>query len=227
MYVATCITCICVDKFRGILNSRSTTQKFDARPVKSTKWFPNSNLCVQDDLWQNYAKFHASVLSGKQKGKYLIYDCAIMGEVCGGYGNRLHGITVIFMFALLTKRVFLLQMTHPVDINTFLLPDAIQWNHTLPDGLNSHQIDLLDVDNFYGNYEQLQTALLDNDNKYDVIRIRINFGLFYYLVTMNDIMLKNVVSTFNLKTQFDVVLVYGCAFNYLFNYQPTYITPGY
>ena len=73
-----------------------------------------------------YAEFHASVLSGEQKSEYLIYDCAVMGNFCGGFGNRLHAITVIFMFALLTKRVFLLRMTHPVDINTYLLPDAIQ-----------------------------------------------------------------------------------------------------
>ena len=206
-----------------MLNSRDITQKFDASPVKSTKWFPNSNLCVQDDIWQNYAEFHASVLSGKQKSKYLIYDCAVMGSVCGGYGNRLHAITVMFIFALLTKRVFLLQMTHPVDINTYLLQSAIQWNHTPPVELNSHRVDLLDVDNFYANYKPLENALLDNDNEYDIIRVRINFGLFYYLVTMNDIMLKNLVSTFNLKTQYDVVLLYGCAFNYLFNYQPTLI----
>ena len=208
-----------VDKFRGMLNSRNTTKKFDISPVKSSKWFSNANLCVQDDIWQNYAEFHASVLSGRQKSKYLIYNCAVS---CGGYGNRIHGVTVMFMFALLTKRVFLLQMTDPVDINAYLLPNAIQWNYTLPEKLKSRDVDLFNTQNFYANYKPLEAALLDND-KYDAIRVRINFGLFYYLVTMNDIMLNNLVSTFNLKTQYDVVMLYGCASNYLFKYQPRVI----
>ena len=62
------------------------TQKFDMSPVESSKWFPNDNLCGKDDTWQNYAKFHAAILSGKQRQKYLVYDCA--GDYgCGGYGN--------------------------------------------------------------------------------------------------------------------------------------------
>ena len=210
-----------VDEFRGMLNSRNTTQKFNTSPVRPSKWFPNSNICAQDDIWQNYAEFHASVLSGKQKSKYLIYDCTVE-KLCGGYGNRIEAITVILMFAMLTKRVFLLQMTKPVDINTYLLPNAIQWNHTLPKGLQSHNVDLMDQKNFYANYKPLETALFDND-RYDVIRVKINFGFFYYLVTMNDIMLTNLVSTFNLKTQYDVVMLYGCGFNYLFKYLPRLI----
>jgi len=45
-----------------------------------------------------------------------MYECT--QGVCGGYGNRLHGITILLMFAMLTKHVFLLQMTKPVNINS-------------------------------------------------------------------------------------------------------------
>ena len=55
--------------------SRSTSQKFDMNTAKPSKWFPNANLCGNESLWKEYADFHASVLSGKQKGKYLIYEC--------------------------------------------------------------------------------------------------------------------------------------------------------
>jgi len=34
-----------------------------------------------------------------------------------GYGNWLHGITVLLTFAMLTKCVFLLRMNRPLDIN--------------------------------------------------------------------------------------------------------------
>ena len=67
----------------------------------------------------------------------------------------------------------------------------------------------------------LRTLFSDDD--YDVIRVRINFGLFYYLVTMSDLMINNLISSFNLKTHYDVVLLYGCGFNYLYKYQPRVI----
>ena len=207
-------------KYRDLVNSRNTTQKFNSSTGKPSKWFPNAKLCAQDDIWQNYADFHAAVLSGKQKGKYLIYDCS--ERVCGGYGNRLHGITVLLIYAMLTKRVFLLRMTNPVDINTYLSPNTIQWNHNVPKGLKSTSLNLHGQNNLDSNYEEFEAELLHNDN-YDVIRVEINFGLFYYLLTMSDLMIGNLISTFNLKTQYDVVLLYGCAFNYLFKYQPRVI----
>ena len=208
-----------------MINSRNTTNKFGTNKINPNKWFPDTNLCGQNSTWREYADFHASVLSGKQKGKYLIYDCTDNDPECdcGGYGNRIHGITVLLVLAMLTKRVFLIQMTKPVDINAYLLPNAIQWNYTLPeDQFKTRDVDVLNTYNFYANYKPLESALLGND-KYDAIKVRINFGLFYYLARMNDIMIERTMSTFNLKTQYDVVMLYGCAFNYLFKYQPAVI----
>ena len=201
-----------------MINSRNTTQKFNAGEAKPNKWFPDANLCGQDDLWQDYANFHASVLSGKQTGKYLIYEC-IDYEVCGGYGNRVHGISVLLTFAMLTKHVFLLQMTKPIDINAYLSPNAIKWNYTVLQGLKTLRINLHGQNNVDRNYKLFENALLHNNSEYDVVRVEINFGWFYYLVTMGDVMFNKLISTFNLKTQYDVVMLYGCAFNYLFKYQ--------
>ena len=205
-------------KYRGLTNSRIVTQKFDASPANPSKWFSNANLCGQDDLWQNYADFHASVLSGKQKGKYIVYDC-IGYKVCGGYGNRMHGITVLLILAMLTKHVFLIQMTNPTNINDYLSPNAIQWNYTLPKGLKTLKINLHGRTNLDHNYKIFENEILQNNSEYDIIRVEINFGLFYYFVIMGDILFNNVKSLFNLETQYDIVLLYGCAFNYLFNYQ--------
>ena len=210
---------MCTGKYRGLINSRNTTQKFDASPSKPSKWFPNANLCGQDDLWQDYANFHASVLSGKQTGKYLIYEC-INYEVCGGYGNRIHGISVLLTFAMLTRHVFLLQMTKPIDINAYLLPNAVKWNYTVPKGLKTLRINLHSQNNVDHNYKLFESALLHNNSEYDVIKVEINFGWFYYLVTIGNKMFNKLISTFNLKTQYDVIMLYGCAFNYLFKYQP-------
>ena len=40
---------------------------------------------------------------------------------------------------------------------------------------------------------------------------------------MSDFTISSLISTFNLKTHYDCILLYGCAFNYLFNYQPRVI----
>ena len=209
-----------------MINSRNTTNKFNTNPVTPSKWFPNAKLCAENDVWQKYADFHASVLSGKQKqrGKFLIYDCTNKDPKykCGGYGNRMHGITVLLILAMLTEYVFLIQMTNPVDINTYLLPNAIQWNYTLPEEYISRNVDLF-IGNFYAHYKPLEATLLAGNDEYDVIRVRINLGLFYYLVAVGDVMVENMLSKFNLKSQYDAIMLYGCAFNYLFNYQPRVI----
>ena len=196
------------------------TQKFDMSPVESSKWFPNDNLCGKDDTWQNYAKFHAAVLSGKQRQKYLVYDCA--GDYgCGGYGNRLHGITLLLLLAMLTKHAFLLNITNPDDINLYLQPNAIQWNYTLPEKLKVSRLYLFNK-SFQKAFKKLETALLSNDD-YNVMRVRVNYGILAGLNKMSDLMFKNTTHTFELKTQYDCILLHGCAFNYLFNYQPKVI----
>ena len=201
-----------------MINTRIKSQKFDASPTVPSKWFPNAYLCGKDDIWQKYADFHASVVSGKQKGKYLIYDCTIQqSNVCGGYGNRLQGIAILLILAMLTKRVFLIQATYPIDINEHLLPNAVQWNYTVPRELNSH---FMSVD--YGNPSSIVALenTLFKPNQYDVIRVQTYLGSFYYIQTLSDNMINNMITTFNLKTHYDVVLLYGCTFNYLFKYRP-------
>jgi len=108
-------------------------------------------------------------------------------------------------------------MNRPVDINGYLLPNAIQWNYTHSTELKSIDINLFNSDKV----KPLESALVGN--KYDVIKVRINWGFSYFLRTMNDVMLNNMMSTFNIKTEYDYMLLYGCAFNYLFKYQPRVI----
>ena len=119
---------------------------------------------------------------------------------------------------MLTKRVFLLNMTIPVDINSYFLPDAIEWNYTVPSGLKTQNFDLINTDNFLTLYNTFEATVLSD--QYDVVTVKINFGLFYYLTKMNDSLLNSMISVFGLETCYDIVLLYGCTFNYLFKYQP-------
>ena len=199
-----------------MINARIKSQKFDTSPIIPSKWFPDAYLCGKDDIWQKYADFHASVVSGKQKGKYLIYDCTKkQADICGGYGNRVQSITILLILAMLTKRVFLIQATYPIDINEHLLPNAVQWNYAVPQELNSHFMTL--EYHVPSTITALENASLQ---PYDVIRVQTYLGSFYYIPTLSDNMINNMITTFNLKTHYDVVLLYGCTFNYLFKYQP-------
>ena len=186
------------------------SHKFDG-PIKHSKWFPNDKLCGKD-VWQKYADFHASVISGKQKGKYLIFDCT--QKICAGYGNRVQSITSLLILAMLTDHVFLLVAPNPVNIKEYLLPNAIQWNYTVPKGLKSHYI------NLFGNnkFQELDNALLHPNNQ-DIIRVQTYYGIFYYLQTMSEHLIDKMVSTFSLKTHYDLILLNGCTFDYLFKYQ--------
>ena len=198
-----------------MINSRNFSQKFESN-ITPSSWFSNANLCGGNDIWQEYADFHKSVISGKVKQRYLTYKCTYGS--CGGYGNRINGITVLLLYAMLTKRAFLLNMNIPVDINSYFVPKAVEWNYVVPTGLRVRNINLMNKKNFLTRYNSFEAALLND--QYDVVNVQINFGMFYYLTKMNDSLLRKMISVFNLSTHYDMILLYGCAFNYLFKYRP-------
>ena len=203
-----------IGEYRGLQITRMMSTKFDNSPVVPSKWFPNANLCGgSDDIWQQYADFHAAVISGKQKGKFLIFDCT--QRVCAGWGNRVQSITSLLIVAMLTNHVFLIDAPNPVSLDHYLLPNAIQWNYTVPKELKSRFIDLFGHLRFHA----LENALL-HPNDQDIIRVQTYYGTFYFYELMSEQFTNHVLSTFKLKTQYDLVLLYGCAFDYLFNYEP-------
>ena len=205
------------DSYRGIVNSRTTQHFTDNNTIEhKSSWFPASNICGDDQVWQNYADFHRRVLSGKHKAKYLVYLCT--RRPCGGHGNRIHGITTLLALAMLTKRVLLIKMTYPVDINDYMLPNAIQWNHPLPSNLQSKQYYLL-YTHYYRHYQEFENDLLDPKGP-DVMIVRIQWGFYYHLMMFHDNLLAGMISKFSLKTQYDMLFLYGCSFSYLFKYHP-------
>jgi len=204
------LLCYYAGTYRGLLNSRRPTGNLTHGSPKVS--------CGNQSVWEDYAVFHHSVVTGQQPGRYLIYDCT--GRHCGGWGNRMHGITALLMLAIMTRRVFLMQMTKPVDINLHFSPNAIQWNYTSPAGLKKRSFNLCGPENFYREYESFEAALNNHNKMYDLIEVHVFFGLYYHLVAMNDHTLSKMIATYQLKTLYDCIMMYGCAFNYLFKYQP-------
>ncbi|CAF4166939.1 unnamed protein product, partial [Adineta steineri] len=64
--------------------------------------------------------------------KAMIYSCK---SFCGGWGDRLRGITSVYILALLTHRRFMIDMNYPCPIAQALEPNLVNWTyiqHTSP-----------------------------------------------------------------------------------------------
>ena len=59
----------------------------------------------------------------------LTYYCS---KNCGGWGDRLRGITSTYILALLLQRRFLIHMQYPCNLTNFLLPNLLNWVPTVP-----------------------------------------------------------------------------------------------
>jgi hypothetical protein len=100
---------------------------------------PNVDTTIP--VWMEaYVKFHnQSLINAHQstratdKNKYLIFTCH---KSCSGTGNRQRAIMATFMVAMLTNRIFLIDVTYPVRLDSMLQPHLVRWNW-LPPHLNN------------------------------------------------------------------------------------------
>eukprot|EP01135_Chromosphaera_perkinsii_P009465 Nk52_evm8s1763 gene=Nk52_evmTU8s1763 len=84
---------------------------------------PNSPAWIQ-----SYQNLHRSILDPENTSvtkKYLIFSCP-EGPFWGGYGDRLKGITMLFIIALLTDRAFLIHHPSP-SLSSSFSPNMISW----------------------------------------------------------------------------------------------------
>ena len=175
--------------------------------------------CLTDTaIFTNYAKFHQQTLRHREKVKFLIYVCD--HDLCGGYGNRIQGITMSLLFAILSNRTFLIQMKRRFDINRLLHPNAIKWNDT--GYLNTKYIvkdfQLMDDTGLEKNWPSFSEELFNSSN--DIIMIRTNLGLSTYFKIFDDKWNKTFHNWFNITYDYDI-LTYGCVARYLFTYDET------
>ena len=79
-----------------------------------------------------YVKFHNESLrkahqqtKDTDQNKYLIFSCH---KSCSGTGNRQRAIMASFIVAIITNRIFLIDITFPIQLELILQPNRIQWN---------------------------------------------------------------------------------------------------
>ena len=166
-------------------------------------------------VFTNYAKFHQQNLMQKHKGNFLIYVCT---SLCGGYGNRIHGITMSLLFAILSNRTFLIQMNHPFDINRLLHPNAIKWNYAGYMKIKNKikkDFNLIDYPALEQKWASFSKELF-NPNV-NIITVQTNLGFFWYFKMFDDKWSKLFHDQFNI-TKDNIILTYGCVIRYLFTY---------
>lgn len=61
-----------------------------------------------------------------QNKKFLVFTCD--KSMCGGWGDRLKGIVSTFLLALLTDRVFIIDITKPCELEQFLDSHKYKWS---------------------------------------------------------------------------------------------------
>ncbi|BGO88739.1 hypothetical protein NBRC10512_005188 [Rhodotorula toruloides] len=79
-------------------------------------------------LWEDeYAEMHAAMLNRSRKASLLEYVCR-QGEYCGGFADRILGMTSSFLYSILTKRAFSITWEQPAPVDLFFDSPYIDWS---------------------------------------------------------------------------------------------------
>ncbi|CAH1777442.1 unnamed protein product [Owenia fusiformis] len=105
---------------------------------KNNHYFPvNINISLARDEVKH--------IQENSEAKYIVYLCPGM---CGGWGDRMTGITSTFMWSLVTKRKFVIQHHHPCALTKVYVSNHVNWSINLPKGLTQTQRYLIDNEQF-------------------------------------------------------------------------------
>eukprot|EP01066_Platyproteum_vivax_P020567 Platyproteum_vivax@DN8495_c0_g1_i1.p1 len=104
------------------------------------------NVCgpVGENSWQEvYAGMMDGIVSGQRKKLAVVQECSRRGDLCGGLGDRMRGLTNILFMAMLSQRHVLLYQEKPASLHHAMLPnnhhswwnvseiprDVLYWRH--------------------------------------------------------------------------------------------------
>ena len=121
--------------------------------------------------------------------------------------------------AMLTERVFLLEMTYPLNLLDFISPNAIRWDASIvPHSIVTH--DLYSPDRIKKYLPAFVNDLL-TDGGAELIEFRSNEGFYYFYPEM--MKLPHILQLFmslGADNRSNYAGLYGCAVKFLFNLRP-------
>ncbi|TNY24182.1 Proteophosphoglycan ppg4 [Rhodotorula diobovata] len=101
------------DKYDDLLHEWRT-----GRPVEA---------CEKGEWEDEYTQMHAEMLSGEREASLLEFVCHA-GEYCGGFADRILGMTTTFLYSILTKRAFSVAWEQPAPVDLFFDSPHIDWS---------------------------------------------------------------------------------------------------
>lgn len=78
--------------------------------------------------WQClYAKLHREILLGQRRALTVTAECGALGAKCGGWGDRVRGITNLLYMSMLKGRAFIINYDRPSALEHVFVPRAVEW----------------------------------------------------------------------------------------------------
>jgi hypothetical protein len=84
----------------------------------------NETLIINNRIISNNKDSHEEFC--ENKNKYIRYECK--RPFCGGWADRLRGLMSAYIWAIFTKREFLIDMDYPCSLSLMLEPNFVKWN---------------------------------------------------------------------------------------------------
>ena len=95
---------------------------------KQSSMFKSSSRYVH---WNKLATTLSSRKPASSNNKYIVYQCI---PYCGGFGDRLKGMTNAYLWSIVTERHLVFDLQHPCTdfLNGLLVPNKVNWNISYP-----------------------------------------------------------------------------------------------
>lgn len=121
--------------------------------------------------------------------------------------------------AMLTDRVFLLEMTYPVNLLNYISPNAVKWDATVvPHSIVTH--DLYGPPRIRKYWSSFANDLLSDDGA-EMIEFRSNEGFnFFYPEIVKSPQIFQLFMSLGADNRTNYAGLYGCAVKFLFNLRP-------
>ncbi|XP_032238798.2 uncharacterized protein LOC116618796 isoform X1 [Nematostella vectensis] len=210
---------------------RKIASKFNKTSVEIKRKILRERLCGTE--WQEeYAQLHKDILEGRKPPRFLVFYCGGVDHGCGGYGNRIGGITSLLYLAVLTERAFIIHWHSSVSLENYFLPRSIRWNLSIEKlrdfkkrahfwGRGNH----VDVNGESQedpglNAKDFQRWIQDTDlNAYLSYPVEMVTSQWYFAqsVRMNRFLKRRNKAQFGIKERGHRYSLVGCASDYLFS----------